>query len=545
MDKKAFIFLGISFLAAVFACFDLMHYGLPPTHDGEYHVIRFFEFDKVLRDGNLYPRFAPDLNNGFGLPLFNYVYPLPNYFSSFFHFLGFNFINSFKLNIFLASAVGSIFFYLWSRKFWGDIGGLVSSIFFTFSPYHFLDIYIRGSVGEIWALALFPAFLWSSTNFIKNRDRISFVFSSLSLSLIIFAHNILSLMFLPLGVSYFLYFILKSENKKQLVLSFFIILLTGLGMSSIFWMPAIFEKQFVTGLQVFDFSFNFPEIYELIFPSWGSGFSGGDLKSQLSFQIGLANLFVVLIVFIQLFFKRKTEDKKTVLFFIFWFFILIFLMLQISLPLWQNIPLMAYFQFPWRFLSIEILVISFLAGSTVYFIKSTFKKNLFACFLIFLTIALGIGYAKSAYYLEREDQHYITRSNFIDGTNSPGNAFNTIWMKNAQKSKSKAFFSRGDGNIKFNQVKSTNYNFNVSVKTDSEITINTAYFPGWKVYDNGKNIETKITSSGLFSFSVSKGEHNIKVKFEDTLLRKLSVIVSIASIAFLLLFKPFGFVKIK
>ncbi len=85
MIRVLFIKYRFLLLVAFFALlgsFPLLHSGLFPTHDGEYHVIRFYEFDKVLRDGNLYPRWAPDLNNGYGVPLFNYVYPLPNYFSS-------------------------------------------------------------------------------------------------------------------------------------------------------------------------------------------------------------------------------------------------------------------------------------------------------------------------------------------------------------------------------------------------------------------------------------------------------------------------------
>src|SRR5258706_12252282 len=89
-------------LAACFAVFPLLHAGLLPTHDGEYHIIRFYEFDKTLRDGNLYPLWAADLNFKYGVPLFGYVYPLPNYVASFFHFFGTSFIDAFKFNMLFA-----------------------------------------------------------------------------------------------------------------------------------------------------------------------------------------------------------------------------------------------------------------------------------------------------------------------------------------------------------------------------------------------------------------------------------------------------------
>jgi uncharacterized membrane protein len=283
MEKNFFLII-IVVLSAVIAGFSLLHPGLPPTHDGEYHVIRFYEFDKALRDGNLYPRWAPDLNNGFGVPLFNFVYPLPNYIASFFHIFNISFIDSFKISMFMAIIIGGIFFYLWSKEFWGKLGGVVSSVFYTFSPYHFVDIYIRGSVGEVWALAFFPAFLWTYTRFIQSKSKIFLGLSSLFLALIIFSHNILALMFFIFCLFYIAFLIYKEKNKKYLIINSFIIILLSLGISAIFWLPAIIEMKYVTGLQIFDVTAHFPQLYQLLIPSWGSGFSGAGLQNELSYQ---------------------------------------------------------------------------------------------------------------------------------------------------------------------------------------------------------------------------------------------------------------------
>src|SRR3990167_9703242 len=105
--KYKYIIIVVAF--ALLAVFDLRHFGLPPTHDAEYHVLRFQQFYKVLSEGILYPRWAPDFNNCFGIPLFNYVYPLPNFAAAFFHSLGFGFIDSLKFNMAAATFVGSIF----------------------------------------------------------------------------------------------------------------------------------------------------------------------------------------------------------------------------------------------------------------------------------------------------------------------------------------------------------------------------------------------------------------------------------------------------
>lgn len=497
MAKKLPVIIVI--FLAILAVRNLLAPGLPPTHDGEYHIIRFYEFNKALQGDQWYPRWAPDLNKGYGVPLFNYVYPLPNYFAALLHFLGISFIDAFKLNMFLATIIGALFMYLWSRKFWGNWAGLVSSIFYTYSPYHFLDIYIRGSVGEVWALAFFPAILWSITKFLRDRNFIFLPISSLFLALIIFSHNILSLMFFPFAVFYAMFLIYKGKKRIYLLLNTFYIILIGLGLSGIFWLPAIFERNYVHGLDVFDYRQHFVEIYQLIFPSWGSGFSADPTTQGLSFQIGIANLVVLLLSILLL---RKS---RLVIFIFLWIFLAILLMLKISQPIWDQISLMQYFQFPWRFLSIIILCTSFLAGIIVYFWRSAAM----IWFLIFMAVILGIGYSKPAYYHLRDDNYYITRSNFIDGTNSPGNTFNTIW-------------------------------FNESLEKAS-LPTHIAYFPGWQVFADGEKIPTGVDKDGLIQFRAPLGANKVELKFLDTPIRNLSKLISGISliIIFLLFVKSF------
>jgi len=92
----------------------------------------------------------------------------------------------------------------------------------------------------------------------------------------------------------------------------------GLLLSAVFWVPALLEKKYVVGLEIFDIRSNFPQIFQLIFPSWGSGFSGSSLENQMSFQLGVANILVVMISIFYLFKKRKEHLLR--LFFIISFF---------------------------------------------------------------------------------------------------------------------------------------------------------------------------------------------------------------------------------
>src|SRR3989338_7487440 len=485
MKGKLYSFLAVVSILffAFLAGFALLHPGLPPSHDGEYHVIRFFLFDEALRDGNFYPRWAAHLNNGFGVPLFNFVYPLPNYVASILHLANISFIDSFKISMLVATIIGGVFFYLWSREFWGRLGGVVSSIFYTFSPYHFVDIYIRGSVGEVWALGFFPAFLWAYTKFVKSKRKVFLILSSIFLALIIFSHNILALMFFVFSLSYIVFLISKEKSKKYLILNTIYLILLGLGLSAIFWLPAIYETKYVTGLQIFDVTSKFPELYQLLIPSWGSGFSGTGIQNELSYQVGAANLLAIFLSMMVITLQIKRESNK--------------------LP------------------------------CTLFFFACFIFS--FAIFLIFTAFILGIGYTKPAYYHDRTDNYYITRSNFIDGTNSIGNVFNTIYLKSIPaKEKERAIFIKGSGKIALEKAKSNLYSFTIQADKNSEIQINLSYFPGWEVYINDKKESLKLTQNGRFAFPVSRGKNKAEIVFNDTLIRKVSAFISITSLGLMI-----------
>ncbi len=526
-----FVFLiGISFLAT----FPLLKPGLPPTHDGEYHVVRGYQFFKVLKGGVVYPRWQPDTNNGYGSPLMNYYYPLPYYVMSFFHILNFSFIDSFKLGMVAAAIAGAIFFFLWSRIFFGTIGGIVSSVCYTFSPYHFVDIYVRGSAGEVWSLAFFPGFFWAATKAIRENNLKYTILASIFLALVVFAHNILAYMFFPFAFFYCIFLLFFEKNKIQAFMNTGILFLLGLGLSAIFWIPALLERSYVTGLLIFNITEHFPQVYQLVFPSWGTGFSSTDVGNQMSFQIGLTNILgVVLGMFVLLYHLRKKDSSHAsiILFFLLAFFVVLFLVLKVSYPIWKYVPLFNYFQFPWRFLSLEILFSSFLLG-TVFIVK---RSRVLAVILILLTSLLTINYTKPAYYLMRDDNYYTTRSNFIDGTNTPGDIFNTVWFNTTlPKAKEKIVIAAGEGEIQKILLKPTEYSFSIDVRKLSEVQINTAYFPGWTAYINKQEIILDKTKDGFMRLTLPAGNHKIVIKQELTMIQSIATRVSSISILLVL-----------
>jgi len=143
--------IGISILPLT----DLLHPGLPVTHDGQDHVARIANFYASLSEGSIVPRWAANLNWGYGHPILMFLYPMPSYVASFIHSVGFSFVDSTKLVFALAFVFSIVFMYVWVSSAWGKAAGLVAAVLYGFAPYRFVDLYVRGAIGEHMAF-VFP-----------------------------------------------------------------------------------------------------------------------------------------------------------------------------------------------------------------------------------------------------------------------------------------------------------------------------------------------------------------------------------------------------
>ncbi|OGG11329.1 hypothetical protein A2Z00_02535 [Candidatus Gottesmanbacteria bacterium RBG_13_45_10] len=82
----------------------------------------------------------------------------------------------------------------------------------------------------------------------------------------------------------------------------------------------------------------------------------------------------------------------------------------------------------------------------------------------------------------------------------------------------------------------TVHEYSVVAKSPSRLLENTLYFPGWKVYIDGiqKGIQFQDPAyRGLITFNMTEGQHDVRVVFEDTKLRRIADLISIVSIGIL------------
>ncbi len=354
--------------------------GFFPMHD-DTQVARVFEMGKALKDGMFPVRWVEDLGYGYGYPIFNFYAPLAYYFGGLLTLFGFDALVATKTMFVLGILLSGIFMYLLAREFWGEIGGIVSGLFYVYAPYHAVDIYVRGDVAEVWAYGFIPLVfygLYKIYNDYKLRWKWVAV-SSFGYAAIILSHNLTAMMATPIVAIAALLYCYIAYKKKNLSSIFYILysIFLGLMLSAFYWIPALVEMKYTNVLSQIgagaDFRDHFVCLSQLWESSWGFGGSIPGCIDGLSFKIGKLHLIMVFLSFLTLVVLKRFW---AVVLSIVGFIVSVFLTLEISKPIWEAIPLIAFFQYPWRFLILASFFSSLLAGFVVWFLSaSTFTSK--------------------------------------------------------------------------------------------------------------------------------------------------------------------------
>ena len=270
---------------------------------------RMQEFAVSLKNGIIPPRLAPDYSFKNGFPVFNFYAPLPYWIGGLFQLIDISSATSLKLVIFLGLLGSFIAFFLFASLYFGFWGGILGASVYSSSLWMAVEIFVRGNVGEIWFIALFPLVLYMlKKNDIGNKNW-HFFLSTISLSCLFTVHNVLSLV----SVACVLLFTLTLQNKKRAVLS----IAVGLLLSSYFLVPALIESKLTYASEIASrtkYSDHFLCVWQLWkADKWSFGGSGNTcFNDDMSFQIGKIHLLLALggiILFLFQFFRKKEKKK--------------------------------------------------------------------------------------------------------------------------------------------------------------------------------------------------------------------------------------------
>ena len=524
-----------------FAVVPLFQPGFFSMHD-DTQVARVFEMTKALKDGQFPVRFVQDLGYGYGYPLFNFYAPLPYYFSAFLTLLGINVLTATKLMFLVGILLSGFFMYQLGRLVWGELGGILAAIFYLYAPYHALDIYVRGAVGEFWAMAFLPLVFWKFASFRKREKRNwkKVFWSGLSYACLILSHNLTALIATPFLILWIMFWSRSKDSLSVIRYSSFV-LLFGLSLSCFYWLPALLEIKFIDTPRLIkggggDYSLHFVFLDQLWDWPWGFAGSGPGRADGMSFKIGKLHLIVAFLSSISAMFGGRKSRLHCYLVILLscYLVVSIFFTLQVSQPFWQILPFLPFLQYPWRFLTLTTFFVSFLGGGSVFWLSLISQRGavLLTIFLIILIIFFNAKlFLPQKFYPPQRD--YTSFKAIAWEASRLSDEYLPKGFKIpkdfSQVPKEKFVLEEGEGEIVARTIKSHFYSFIVLAKTDVKIRVNTIWFPGFQGWVDNEKVEIKRREDGLMELKIPSGKHKVVLQLTETRERSFANFLSLFS----------------
>lgn len=539
-------FLAHFVLPIVFIClvaipgfWDILKPGHFTSHDGEGHIIRMDEFYRSFREGQFPVRWSKRLYYGYGYPFFNFNYPLIYYTGLPVMLLGGSATLAVELEMIVTFILSGIFMYGYLKRKTSTQLALTGAVLYMYAPYRLLNIYVRGSLAET-AIFVFPPLILWAVEALAEKKKNSFLLTSLLLGLVGISHNIGALLFFVVYFAYSLFWSLAKKSFK-VFLKAILAFLMGLAMASFFLVPALVEKQLTWLNQTIarDFPDHFLYPLQLIKGGWDYGASVAGPNDGLSFNLGWLILGLSLVaIFSLLLFRKKIKSKFLTTFFysLLVIGVSIFFMFPVSRFLWENLPLLSFVQFPWRFIMVTTPVLSVLAVLGLDYLKQVFKfsKTIQMIILVLIT-GLSLFLARNMWHLNQPLYAQYRAGDAIEGTTTWADEQATQWLvPKPNKIPEYKVTSLDQGiQVEIDHWLAGKHEYTVTSDQPATIVEETMYYPGWRAWVDGQEVTIDYQQpdeSGKIVFEVPAGQHQVVTKMTETPMRLAVDILSLLTL---------------
>lgn len=469
----------------------LIRPGFFVTDDGEWMVIRLSAFYQSLASGQFPVRFLGRLNNSFGYPVANFLYPGFLYIGSILRLFGLSFPIAVKFIFGASVSIGALSVFGALRTRFRAFESLLGTLSFIFAPYLLFDMYTRGSVGEVLALGTSALAILSLT-----RGWV-WLFSP-AVALLLISHNTVALI---VGLALVPIVIVHPKRLTMIVSG-----LLGLGLAAFFWLPALAEKNFVR-------------------------FDAVSVSDPFKYFIrietaGLLGFTTILAIVIALWKRHKRTSFDTLAM---WLAVFgIFMSLPVSEPLWNIRLLGQLVQFPFRFLVLAVLFGPWIVARVAQSLEG-FKRTLLTFVFVMVWIVGALAHLSNIQFVHRPEAFYTTN----EGTTTVASEYMPKWVGEIPDKRAVETLEVTQGDVKLFQRTFIGENMTVAIdaKEESTIQINKIYYPGWGVTIDKQRVPIDYSdASGVMRVTVPKGTHTLEVAFRETPFRFAADVVSLISI---------------
>lgn len=536
-------------------------------HDTGAHLFRLAEVARGLQDRVLYPRFIPDAYGGLGGPVLNFNPVAPYYLPALLVLAGFGPIAALKISAGILMIAGGFAMRILARPLVGRVGAAIAGLAYVYLPYRIADLYVRMAYSELAAMVILPLAMAAARRAARAPTPRRIAMAGLALGALLTVHFPASVIGLPFVLFYALASVERGGHLRAASV-FGAAALLALLLAAFCWLPAFVEvegthyEDSTEGLD--NYRHHFLDAGQLVSPRWGFGSSMPGAEDQMSFQLGLVHLLALVVLVAAAFTLPRVRllaafSAATVLGGS-------FMMLTVSKPIWDRVPILPNLQFPWRLLMLAGIATSLAAGFAAVLPqvlaaahagagrgragapakpkKKTkprdrrpgmrpFARSNPALFVPALTVALLVG-ACLPYLQARtggaKDSHFepeqIRRRYFGELKWQPLEVATLMYRPEGPRA---TLSSGGQARI----VEDRTHRMAVEVDSVEAATLRLHLFnaPGWTARIEGEELAVRSEKgTAMVLVGVPAGRHRVVLQFENTPLRRTAWLLSAAGL---------------
>ncbi len=552
--------------------------GLPHTADGYVHLLRALEVSELLAGGVFYPSWAPHFYFGYGYPFFNFYAPGAHLAAGLLALTGLGVLRGIVALQMIALLLYPTGAYLAGRSLlaavWDQAAArpiaLLSAALYLYAPLRFRELFTQGNLSQLLALGLLPWCAWLLAEAIVRRDLRWSATAGGALAALVYAHHPSAFLGFPILAAYALALALTISRNAPASggapagwLAGLAAFPVGVLLSAAFWLPAVLELREVniTAIEtgMFNARLNLLPPAELLAPAVVLDDAALNPPQPNSLGLFQAALALAGLITAAIWIVRPRDlgpglpsrrRGGLMLGSIAGLLILsLALMTPVAAPIWEHLPLARFIAFPWRLLGPALLCAALLgaAGPTLLPARARLPGLLLLLLLAPLSVAPYLfprPFAPTAeptladlarYELEggaratASANEYLPR--WVQDPDPPTDLAEALLAGQPLDRLDRTTLPAGS-HATLLMAGPLEDVYRLSLPQTTTLQLRRFYFPGWHAWLDGHPVVLAPSAPfGLIAITAPAGEHELRVRYEMSPVRRAGVLVMLVGCA--------------
>jgi hypothetical protein len=509
--------------------------GFPIGTDWLHELVRVSEYRSALADGQLPPAWAPNLYAGYGSPIFLFYSPLFLFVAS-----GLTAVSG---SVLLGSSIALMVFGVIAVVAMGrlaaaalgaerTVAARVSIYLFVLNPYLIGDLLLRNANAEFAALCLAPLPLAGVLIAEKRPARAIWIVGA-GLALVVLTHSLTALAvqtMVMIGAV-----LLHGARRPRALGSVLVGVVWGMALSAFLWVPAMALRPLIRPDELLTGKFDFHSQFVSPLSIYG--------YAEL-YGAGLIPGCVLLAAAAAAWRSPDASIRRLLMLCLGGSVALILMMTRLSTPLWETIPLMHFFQFPWRMQG-SLAVLTALIGGLAFaeFCRRWPERVVWPAELALFALCVLNALPHLLEYrgVSQSDRAGLERSlapEAIRAAVMTATVGDEYLPRSARKPTAADVRAPADPIASYNRPTTVDVLRNTGTTSDVRLTateptrvkLRRWHFPGWRPELDARPAPARKTRTGAMAIEVPPGTHELSLTYLAPPVRRIATWVSLLAL---------------